>query len=280
MALPLRLLSRRSFVLGVSLLSMGGGLTACASSSRLGEKANAQATDVYFQIADNYRRLHTFTAAGKIIIETPEVQYAGAVQVAARLPDSLIVKVEGAFGVDVGFFFVDQQRFASYAPLENTYYSGSTRDTPALIFFHIETDFEEIMSAVIGAEVPPFDSTFTMRVDGDDYRFDGRRGDYHLTYWVDAEKLVVKRGVLMNAKHAVVAKQEFSRFRKKRGVWLPQLIRAESRPGGVHQRLTIFYEHVNAGEVIKPAAFTFKVPASAKRVELSASTPEDSSSQR
>lgn len=205
-------------------------------------------------------------------MEMPGRQYAGPVRVAARLPDSLIVRVEAAFGIDVGFFFVDRQRFATYAPLENTYYTGRTQEVPALLFFHIEVSFEEIMSAVVGAVVPPFDSTFAMQPDAEDYRFDGRRGDYRVSYWVDAEKLVVKRGVLMNGDGKIIAKQEFRRFRKKGGVWLPQLIKVEQPP--LQQRMTVFYERVNAGSAIAPAEFTFKVPASAKRVDFS---PADSS---
>lgn len=248
---------------------------ACASSSQLSRKAGAKAGEIYFRVADNYRRLQTFAGSGKIIIETPDVQYAGTVNVAARLPDSLIVKVEAAFGVDVGFFFADQEKFASYAPLENTYYTGRTNDAPELFFFHIEVSFEEIMSEMIGAVVPPFDSTFSMQIDGEDFRFDGRRGNYRVTYWVDAEKFVVKRGLLANAKNEVVGKQEYSRFRKKRGVWLPQLIRAESRPGGIQQRLTIFYERIDPGSAVTPSMFKFKVPANAKRRDLS--TPADGS---
>ncbi len=227
------------------------------------------------QVAENYRRVDSFSGDGKIIIETADLQYAGPVHVAARLPDSLIVKVEAAFGIDVGFFFVDRNHFATYAPLENTYYSGPARDAPALLFFHIEASFEEIMGMVVGAVLPPFDSTFAMQTDGGDYRFEGRRGDYRVRYWVDSKKYVVKRGTLMDAHGAVIASQEFSRFRKKAGAWLPQLIRANSRSAGAPQRVTVFYERVEIGAPIAPAEFTFKVPATAKRIDLSA--PADTS---
>lgn len=269
MSLASRIFRSRASGFGALLLLLGG-FTACSSSARLAKLSGAKAGDVHHRIAGNYRQLQTFNGTGKIIIETPELQYAGSVQVAARLPDSLIVKVEGAFGVDIGFFFADRHRFASYAPLENTYYTGQTSEAPELLFFHIEVSFEEIMSEMIGAVVPPLDSTFSMQVEGEDFRFDGRRGNYRVTYWVDPEKSVVKRGMLINAKNEIAGKQEFSRFRKKNGVWLPQLIRAESRPGGMLQRLTIFYEHIDPGAKISPSAFTFKVPERAKRIDFSA----------
>jgi len=274
-----RSMCRRIF-LGAGLLILPAAFIFCSTSSRLVKLHDAKADEVYSRIADNYRRLQTFSGSGKIIIETPELQYAGTVHVVACPPDSLIVKVEAAFGVDVGFFFADRTRFASYAPLENTYYTGRTGDAPELLFFHIEVSFEEIMSEMIGAVVPPFDSTFVMQVDGGDLRFDGKRGDYHVTYWVDAEKFVVKRGVLVDAKNRLAGKQEFSRFRKKNGVWLPQLIRAESRPAGAQQRLTIFYERIDPGSKVAPVMFTFKVPANAKHVDLSAEASKDGDEQR
>lgn len=274
-----RRLCHRTFLFA-GLLFLPTAFIACSSSSKLAQLRDAKAENVYSRIADNYRRLQTFSGSGKIIVETPDLQYAGTVHVVARPPDSLIVKVEAAFGVDVGFFFADRSRFSSYAPLENTYYTGRTGDAPELLFFHIEVSFEEIMSEMIGAVVPPFDSSFVMQVDGDDLRFDGKRGEYHVTYWVDAEKFVVKRGVLIDAKNKIAGKQEFSRFRKKNGVWLPQLIRAESRPAGAQQRLTIFYERIDPGIKLTPAMFTFKVPANAKHVDLSAETSKDGEEQR
>lgn len=255
-------------------------MTACAPAAKR-KLARPQPRDVYLQVADNYRRLRTFSGSGKIVMEMPNLQYAGSVRVAARVPDSLIVRVEAAFGTDVGFFFADRQRFATYTPLENIYYTGHTQEVPALLFFHIEVSFEEIMGAVVGAVVPPYDSTFTMQRDGADYRFDGWRGDWRVSYWVDSEKLVVKRGTLTDASGHIVAKQEFRRFHERRGVWLPQMIRVEQpAPKGQSQgagRMTIFYERQDTGNAVAPAEFTFKVPASARRVDLS---PADSSAQR
>ncbi len=264
----------------LGLFILPAAFISCSSSSRIANLRSASPDEVYRRVADNYRNLQSFRGNGKIIIETPDLQYAGTVNVIARPPDSLIVKVEAAFGVDVGFFFADHSRFASYAPLENTFYTGKTADAPELLFFHIEVSFEEIMSEMIGAVVPPFDSMFAMQVDGDDYRFDGKRGNYRVTYWVDAEKFVVKRGMLIDAKNKIAGKQEFSRFRKKNGVWLPQLIRAESRPAGAQQRLTIFYERIDPGSKVTPAMFTFKVPANAKHVDLSAEASKDAKERR
>lgn len=256
------------------------GMMSCSPAAKK-KLARLQSLDVHLQVADNYRRLRSFSGSGKIVMEMPDLQYAGSMQVAARLPDSLIVRIEGAFGTDIGFFFADRQRFATYSPLENIYYTGHTQEVPALLFFHIEVSFDEIMSAIVGAVLPPFDSTFTMQLEGEDYRFDGRRGAWRVSYWVDAEKFVVKRGTLTDANGNTVAKQEFRRFRKKGGLWLPQMIRMEqpalkeqSRGAG---RMTVFYEWQEAGRALPPAAFTFKVPASARRVDLS---PADSGAER
>jgi len=255
-------------------LGLVGGM-ACAPAARK-PAAVLEPRDIHSRIVDNYRRLHTFRGAGKIVMEAPGANYAGDVRVAARLPDSLIVKVEAAFGIDVGFFFMDARRFASYAPLENTYASGRSNQAAALAFFHLEASVEEILSSVIGVAVPPYDSTFTMQRDESGYRFEGRRGAYRITYWVDPDKLVVKRGLVQRPNGAIVAEQDFSRFHKRRGVWIPQLIKAAQPP--LQQRLTMFYERVDAGQKVAPAEFRFKVPASAKRVDLSAAA--DSMDQR
>jgi hypothetical protein len=146
---------------------------------------------------------------------------------------------------------VDRQHFASFAPLQNVYYYGETEQMQALMPFRMELTYDEMISGMLGAALPPFDSSFTLARDGETFRFDGKRrpqlGEaintngaleaktetaWQLAYWVDAERGVVTKAELRDEQGELYARQTFKRFRKMRGVWLPQLIQMERPPNG------------------------------------------------
>jgi hypothetical protein len=256
-----------------------------------------QPAELYWRVAENYRRLQTFKGNGPLTIESPQIRFNTTAKIFAVKPDSLFIKVEAGLGVDVGFFFVDRRQFASFSPLENVYYHGETAKMQELMLFRMELSYDEMMSGILGAALPPFDSSFTVTRDGDEYRFDGRRRqqfagassqtmstngtqadsavieeekvEWRLTYWVNAGRGVVTKAEQRYEDGELYARQEFKRFRRvpPGGIWLPQLIQME-RPGD-RERMTIFYNHVEANKKIAPAEFSIRVPKNARRVNLS-----------
>jgi hypothetical protein len=255
--------------------------------------------ELYLRVAENYRRLQTFQGNGRLAIESPQIQFSAPAHILVMKPDSLFIKVEAALGVDAGFFFVDRRTFASYSPLENIYYHGETEKVRELTLFRMDLTYDEMMSGIVGTALPPFDSSFTVTRESGDYRFAGWRkqksrgaallgsngnggaafasesnsagGDHEvkwqLIYWVDAGRGVVTKAEQRDDNGEIYARQEFKRFHKVSGVWLPQLIQME-RPAE-QERLTIFYNHVEANAKLSPAEFVIRVPPNAKRIKLS-----------
>jgi hypothetical protein len=253
-----------------------------------------QPHELHARVAENYRRLQTFRGRGPLTIESPQIRFSTAAEILAVKPDSLFIKVEASLGVDVGFFFVDRRQFASFSPLDNVYYYGETEKMRELMFFRMELTYDEMLSGLLGAALPPFDSSFTVTREGEQYRFEGRRrrlagssapmmnangmhadtaateneeAEWRLTYWVTAGRGVVTKAEQRDGGGELYARQDFKRFRRVRGVWLPQLIQME-RPAE-RERMTIFYNHVEANKKIAPAEFAIRVPKNVKRVDLS-----------
>ena len=260
-----------SLLLSLSLLLLWQGCAIFSKSHRPDPNADPRA--VYLRVAENYRHLQSFRGKGRLIIDSPEVKLSAPATVLTLKPDSLFIQVEAVFGIDVGFFFADGKRFESYSPLENTYFFGGVDRMQDLMLFQFEATYEEIMSSVVGTVLPPFDSTFTMHIEGDSYRFDGRRLDWQVAYWVDPKHGVVTKSEQRDSTGALYARQSFRRFRKVRGVWLPQLIRME-KPAQ-HERLTMFYSRIETNVELAASDFSLRVPASAKRVHISPSRGDD-----
>ena len=243
----------------------------CGASSQLSRPADPQT--LYLQIAENYRRLNSFHGKGRLIVDSPQMQLMAPAKILARHPDSLFIKVEAVFGVDVGFFFADRKRFECYSPFENTFFYGNTGQLDRLLLFEVELTYDEIMSGIIGAALPPLDSTFTMRPDDGAYRFEGWRPPWRLSYWVDAERRVVTKAEQHDSTGALYSRQTFRRFRKIKGVWLPQWLQLD-KPGQ-RERFTIYYDRTEINTSLASSDFRVRVPASAARVNLSGSLHQD-----
>ena len=223
-------------------------------------------------------------------VESPQARLMAPAKILVLKPDSLFIKVEAVLGIDAGFFFADRRQFATFSPLENLYFFGETTKVHELTFFQMDLTYDEMMSGMVGAALPHFDSTFTITREAGAYRLEGKRSQrfaeelqangmtqyaaaeldsaaWRVIYWVDAERGVVVKAEERDAQGALYARQEFKRFRQVRGVWLPQLIQMQ-RPA-LKERLTIFYNHLEVNDKIAASEFVIRVPQNAKRVDLS-----------
>lgn len=223
---------------------------------------------VYFKVAENYRRVQSFRGNGRLIIDSPEMQLAAAATVLTKQPDSMFIKVEATFGVDAGFFFADRKRFESYSPFENTYFFGDVNHMDQLLLFRMQVNYDEMLSGITGAMLPPFDSTFVMTIDNDNYRFEGKREAWRVTYWIDPKRGAVTKAEQHDSTGALYSRQTFRRFHKTEGVWLPQWLQLD-RPT-TRERFTIFYDRVAINTKIDAASFSLRVPASAAHINLAA----------
>lgn len=251
-------------------------LSGCAALTRSSRPlAPADPQKIYAQVADNYRRLQSFRGNGKLIIDSPQMQLAAAATVLTQQPDSMFIKVEATFGVDAGFFFADRKRFESYSPFENTYFYGDVNHMEQLLLFSMTVSYDEMLSGITGAVLPPFDSTFAMTVDGDNYRCEGRRDLWRVSYWIDPKHGVVTKAEQHDSTGALYSRQTFRRFHKTQGVWLPQWLQLD-RPG-LRERITVFYDRIQLNGKFAASDFRLRVPATATRINLSASDGHDAS---
>lgn len=247
------------------ILSLLTGCAALKSSSR--PLATMSPQQIHAQAAENYRRLQSFRGNGRLIIDSPEMQLAAAATILTTQPDSMFIKVEATFGVDAGFFFADRKRFESYSPFENTYFFGDVSQMDQLVLFRMEVNYDEMLSGLTGAMLPPFDSTFAMTIDDGSYRFEGKREAWRVTYWIDPKHGGVIKAEQHDSTGALYSRQTFRRFHKTKGVWLPQWLQLD-RPAA-RERFTIFYDRIAVNGKLAATDFTVRVPASAARIDLS-----------
>lgn len=238
----------------------------CATTSTLRnlDLSTLTPTVVQERVARNFEKLATFEGRARVIIEMPGSGNQGFSEVFVRLPDSLFVKTEAILGIDIGALFIDQRYFGAYAPRDNILYYGETELLDLKDFLEIELSTEELYQALTGLTLMHVDSTTTVTLERDDLLLVTRTDSSEWRYWVDPKAFVVTRSELRNAAGRPVLVKEFRRFRRRRGVTLPQIIKM-TRPLA-RERITVYYTKQKVNHKIKPERFRLKVAKNARRV--------------
>lgn len=218
------------------------------------------------KVRENNQRIHSLQGRGKIIIDMPGAPFRGDVSIRVITPDSLFIFTEAVFGIDVGFLFADGTSFHSYSPIDNYYFTGPVDKIGRMVFFQMKISYRELMNSVLGAASFPLKAGTKVRTTGDKYIFTQNHQKAQLVYEVDAGKFVITKIQIVNREGEETFRQEFKRFRKVKGIWVPQyirLIRPRSR-----ESLTVFYNKIELNLPLSPQLFKYKIPANAHREQI------------
>jgi hypothetical protein len=103
------------------------------------------------RINSNSKFIETFEASGSISIETPEESNSGSIELRIKKPDSIYIKIEGPFGIDIAAALITSKDFIYYNAQENKAITGPTNETNIGAILKIKMEFNELLSSLIGS---------------------------------------------------------------------------------------------------------------------------------
>ena len=238
----------------------------CASSSttKIPDLSTLTPTDIQKRVAVHLNHLESFQGRAKIIIELPGKGYNGSSSVYINLPDSIFVKTEAIFGIDIGALFVDQANFGAYAPRDNVFYYGEVETLRLSDFLQVELETEELYEVFTGLVQVIVDSTSQLSFDDGKFVITTQAEKGILKYWIDPRKYVVTESQLLGEDDQVLFTKKFERFKKKNNLELPRIIRL-TRPKA-RERITVYYTRQEINKGIAAKQFQMKVPKNARKV--------------
>lgn len=212
----------------------------------------------------NRRHVSTFQANGSISIESREFTGTASITVAIKLPDSILIKIEGPFGIDIGSMLLTKERFTYYDSHANRVITGSSTSRNIRSILKVDLTFTGVMDVLSGAtslwrESEPPDS---VSVDDDYLLFLFKKGPMRARYWIDPEKSVVIRYETDEDETGQILEIRYKRFSQFNTAILPRSISILAQRE--NRGLFLYYDDV---EINKPVLdFTFVIPQNAKRI--------------
>jgi hypothetical protein len=210
------------------------------------------------------RNVQSLAGKGSITFESPEIAGSAAFEMSMRKPDSLLVTLEGPFGISVGTFFLSRERYIMYNSLENSVISGVPTTAAIRSIVPFEMSYDQILDAFSGAFAPPNGSgeLVSYSVDNNSFLLVFNCGGMVCRYWIDNEDLVVTRFEQLDEQGRLAIEAIASSFTERNGAYAPKRIVVKFPQQ--ERRLAVYYSSL----VLNPPdpSFAFSIPKNARTI--------------
>lgn len=215
-------------------------------------------------VEERRSKIVSLTGSGVLSFESPELSGTASFESTMKKPDSLLVMLEGPFGIDVGTFFLSREKYVLYNSLENTVTTGTPGGAYIRSVIPFDLTYEQILDAFAGVFNLPVSEKNLQRyvIDEGLFYLSYLCGTDTCKYWVDPRYLLVSRCQIINRNNEIVMEGKASSFAEQNGVVAARRMsllfpRAERELSVAYSRLELNPTETN---------FRFTVPSSARKI--------------
>ncbi len=255
------MVQRFSFALVLFFLSFIG----CRTTSTLNLSNRSITSAEVQEIArTHHARIQSIQGKGRISVETQEMAQSGAFILTLRKPDSVLINLQGPFGIKVGSALVTRTGFSFYNSLENQLITGSTSIENLNRILHVQLDFDDLLNIFSGGGFLDDDlrSPDETRIEDDQFVFIYTSHNSSRRYWIEPTSLNIQRIQFLDRSGKVTLEQAFNDFENVDGLAMPYAI-CITQPK-TQQMLTLKYSDIMVN--VKQLQFTFTIPQNAERI--------------
>lgn len=209
-------------------------------------------------------KISTLVGRGIISFDSPEMAGTAAFESNLKKPDSLLVTLEGPFGIDVGTFFLCREKYVLYNSLENSVSTGDPNSSAIRSFIPFDFTYEEILNAFAGVFAIPYSENDRKgySIDDDLFFLTYACGANTCKYWVDPKYLLVTRFQQSDANGNLIIEAKASAFTEQEDVVAARRIKITFPQQS--RQLSIAYNTMKLNAV--DTDFHFTVPSNARKI--------------
>jgi hypothetical protein len=201
---------------------------------------------------------------GRISIETPEIAQSGSFILTLQRPDSMLINLQGPFGIKVGSALVTRTGFLFYNSLENKLITGLSSMENLNRILHVQLSFDDLLNLFTGGTFLESDlhAPEEIYVENDQFVFVFTSDQTSRKYWIDPTTLLIQKVQFLDQSGKLALEQTFDDFEDINGFAMPYTIRLIQPKA--RQRLTFTYSEILVNT--EKLHFTFIIPPNAERI--------------
>jgi outer membrane lipoprotein-sorting protein len=222
----------------------------------------------YSQIQETTRsyhaRIQSMLGEGQISIETPDISESGSFILTLQKPDSVLINLQGPFGIKVGSALVTRTEFLFYNSLQNKLITGLSSTENLNRILHIQLSFDDLLNLFAGGTFLESDlhAPDEVHVEDNQFVFTFNSSNTSRRYWIDPTTLYIQKVQFLDQNGKLALEQTFGNFEDVNGFTMPYTIRIIQSKA--RQRLTFAYSEIRVNT--EKLHFTFIVPPNAERI--------------
>lgn len=222
---------------------------------------NAVSSSVLVQMVEERAgRIRSMTGKGTVSFESPEIGGTAGFTLALKKPDSLLVRFEGPFGIDVGTLFLSRERYVMYNSMDNRVVTGVPTERAMRSVIPFELTHEQILSSFAGAlAIPVGADPLTYLIDDKKFLLSYACGTEICSYWIDPRYLLVMKYERRDRQQRLLMTITVSHPTEQDNIILPRRIVVKFPEEG--RQLSIYYSSFQ----LNPSnpSFVYSIPENA-----------------
>jgi hypothetical protein len=201
---------------------------------------------------------------GQISIETPEISQSGSFILTLQKPDSILINLQGPFGIKVGSALVTRTGFLFYNSWENKLITGSSTMENLNRILHVQLSFDDLLDLFAGGTFLAEDlhSPDKTCIEDDQYVFIYTSSNSTRQYCINPQTLSIQKIQFLDHSGKLTLEQTFSNFEDIDGIAIPCTIRI-TQPKA-QQMLSLTYSDISVNT--DQLQFTITIPNNVERI--------------
>lgn len=236
----------------------------CATTTTTVGTKTFSPDQVHEIVRANQSRVLTIAGDGTISVETPAMAQSGSFILTLRKPDSLLVNLQGPFGIKIGSALLTRKGFQFYNSLQNRLFTGVTNPRNLARVLRVDIDFDDVLNLFTGGIFQREDTGRPDETGKEDGQFTvlyKNAGGNH-KYFIDPQTLLITKIQNLDRDGKLEFEQRFLNFQTVDSVLVPfniRIIQPKER-----RMVSVVYSDLTLNK--QNLHFTFSYPQSAERV--------------
>jgi len=237
----------------------------CATHRAALRNSPLSSTEVHDVVLSNQFRLKNATGEGTISVETPTMAQSGSFTLFLRKPDSLLVNLQGPFGIKIGSALLTRKDFWFYSSLQNRLFTGETNAKNLFHVLHVNLTFDDLLNLFTGGVFQQEDLGTPDQTGVEDNQYtllyQSKTGSHK--YYIDPQSLLITKMQNLDEEGKLLFEQRFLNFQTIDSTQVPfniRIIQPKER-----RMVSVVYSDLELNR--QNLEFTFSYPRNAQRVQ-------------
>ena len=212
----------------------------------------------------HHAHIHSMWGEGRVSVETPEIAQSGSFILTLQKPDSILINIQGPFGIKVGSVLVTRSEFLFYNSLKNRLITGSTNIENLNRILHVHLSFDDLLNLFAGGTFleNDFRAPDETYMEDDQVVFVFASSGTSRKYWIEPTTLYIQKVQFLDQSGKLTLEQTFNDFENVNGFAMPYTIRV-IQPN-TRQEFSLTYSEILVNT--ETLNFTFTIPSNAERI--------------